>query len=71
VQAYYQSVLFSDKVVLLTGITLAVVVSISAFSLIKFLADMGILLACMFLVKMLGALILLFAAAAEGLGKKA
>ncbi|MBK5008867.1 RND family transporter [Pseudomonas sp. S60] len=35
-----------------------------AFSLIKFQADMGILLECVFVVKMLGALILLFAAAA-------
>jgi predicted RND superfamily exporter protein len=39
--------------------TLAVAVSTWAFSPIKFQADMGILLAFMFLVNMLGALILL------------
>ncbi len=51
--------LFTGKVVLLTGMTLAVAVSTWAFSPIKFQADMGILLAFMFLVNMLGALILL------------
>ena len=58
-QAYYQSLLFTGKVVLLTGMTLAVAVSTWALSPIKFQADMGILLAFMFLVNMLGALILL------------
>ncbi|MNO93223.1 MMPL family protein [compost metagenome] len=58
-QAYYQALLFTGKVVLLTGMTLAVAVSTWAFSPIKFQADMGILLAFMFLVNMLGALILL------------
>jgi predicted RND superfamily exporter protein len=57
--AYYQALLFTGKVVLLTGMTLAVAVSTWAFSPIKFQADMGILLAFMFLVNMLGALILL------------
>ena len=58
-QAYYQALLFTGKVVLLTGMALAVAVSTWAFSPIKFQADMGILLAFMFLVNMLGALILL------------
>ncbi len=58
-QAYYQALLFTGKVVLLTGMTLAVAVSTWAFSPIKFQADMGVLLAFMFLVNMLGALILL------------
>ena len=58
-QAYYQALLFTGKVVLLTARTLAVAVSTWAFSPIKFQADMGILLAFMFLVNMLGALILL------------
>lgn len=42
VQAYNQSLLFSGKVVLLMGITLAVAVSTWAFSPIKFPADMEI-----------------------------
>ena len=58
-QAYFHALLFTGKVVLLTGVTLAVGVSIWAFSPIKFQADMGILLAFMFLWNMLGALILL------------
>ena len=58
-QAYYQALLFTGKVVMLTGITLAIAVATWAFSPIKFQADMGILLAFMFLVNMLGALILL------------
>ncbi|MCY1553437.1 hypothetical protein D9M68_899210 [compost metagenome] len=45
--------------VVLTGLTLALAVATWAFSPIKFQADMGILLAFMFLVNMLGALILL------------
>ncbi|OEC34453.1 hypothetical protein SAMN05216600_11756 [Pseudomonas cuatrocienegasensis] len=58
-QAYYSALLFTGKVVLLTGVTLAVAVATWVFSPIKFQADMGILLAFMFLVNMLGALILL------------
>jgi predicted RND superfamily exporter protein len=57
-RAYYQSLLFTGKVVMLTGITLAVGVSTWAFSPIKFQADMGILLAFMFLLNMIGALVL-------------
>ncbi len=58
-QAYYQALLFTGKVVMLTGITLALGVITWVFSPIKFQADMGILLAFMFLWNMLGALVLL------------
>jgi len=58
-RAYYKSLLFTGKVVVLTGITLGIAVAIWAFSPIKFQADMGILLAFMFIWNMLGALILL------------
>jgi predicted RND superfamily exporter protein len=57
--AYYQALLFTGRVVMLTGVTLAVAVATWAFSPIKFQADMGILLAFMFVWNMLGALILL------------
>ncbi len=57
--AYYGALLFTGKVVLLTGATLAIGVGLWAFSPIKFQADMGILLAFMFLWNMLGALLLL------------
>ncbi|MDF0729510.1 MMPL family transporter [Pseudomonas entomophila] len=58
-QAYYHALLFTGKVVMLTGVTLAVGVATWAFSPIKFQADMGILLAFMFLWNMVGALVLL------------
>jgi len=58
-QAYFRALVFTGKVVMLTGTTLAVAVGTWAFSPIKFQADMGILLAFMFLVNMLGAAILL------------
>lgn len=57
--AYYKSLLFTGRVVLLTGITLAGGVLTWAFSDIKFQADMGVLLAFMFIWNMLGALILI------------
>ena len=57
--AYYGALLFTGKVVVLTGITLGIAVSTWAFSPIKFQGDMGILLAFMFVWNMLGALILL------------
>lgn len=56
--SYYRSLLFTGKVVILTGITLGIAVSTWAFSPIKFQADMGILLAFMFVLNMLGALVL-------------
>lgn len=58
-EAYYQALLFTGRVVVLTGITLGIAVATWAFSPIKFQADMGILLAFMFVWNMLGALILL------------
>jgi predicted RND superfamily exporter protein len=51
--------LFTGKVVMLTGFTLAAAVFAWAFSPIKFQADMGELLAFMLLWNMLGALVLL------------
>ncbi|WP_237171278.1 efflux RND transporter permease subunit [Pandoraea pulmonicola] len=58
-QAYHQALIFTGKVVMLTGITLAIGVITWVASPIKFQADMGILLAFMFLWNMLGALVLL------------
>ena len=58
-EAYYEALLFTGKVVMLTGVTLALGVATWAFSDIKFQADMGLLLAFMFLWNMLGALVLL------------
>jgi predicted RND superfamily exporter protein len=58
-QAYYRALIFTGKVVMLTGVTLAIAVGTWAFSPIKFQADMGELLAFMFLWNMLGALVLL------------
>jgi uncharacterized protein len=57
-QAYHHALLFTGKVVMLTGITLAAGVVTWVASPIKFQADMGVLLAFMFLWNMLGALIL-------------
>ena len=57
--AYQQSLLFTGRVVMLTGVTLALGVATWAFSPIKFQADMGVLLAFMFIVNMVGALVLL------------
>ncbi|MBF8747071.1 efflux RND transporter permease subunit [Pseudomonas monteilii] len=58
-QAYYRALLFTGKVVMLTGVTLAIGVGTWIFSPIKFQADMGVLLAFMFVWNMVGALILL------------
>lgn len=58
-EAYYQALIFTGKVVVLTGITLGIAVATWVWSPIKFQADMGILLAFMFVWNMLGALILL------------
>jgi predicted RND superfamily exporter protein len=58
-ESYYRALLFTGKVVMLTGVTLAIGVITWVFSPIKFQADMGLLLAFMFLWNMLGALILL------------
>lgn len=58
-EAYYAALIFTGRVVVLTGLTLGMAVSTWVFSPIKFQADMGILLAFMFVGNMLGALILL------------
>ncbi|RIX49574.1 MAG: RND family transporter [Rhodocyclales bacterium GT-UBC] len=58
-EAYYRALLFTGKVVMLTGVTLAIGVVTWVASPIKFQADMGLLLAFMFIWNMLGALILL------------
>ena len=58
-EAYYRALLFTGKVVMLTGTTLAIGVITWIASPIKFQADMGLLLAFMFLWNMLGALVLL------------
>ncbi|WP_280154381.1 MMPL family transporter [Piscinibacter sp. XHJ-5] len=57
--AYLHALQFTGRVVLLTGVTLALAVGTWAFSPIKFQADMGILLAFMFVWNMVGALVLL------------
>jgi predicted RND superfamily exporter protein len=51
--------LFTGRVVMLTGFMLAIAVATWAWSPIKFQADMGILLAFMFVLNMVGALVLL------------
>jgi predicted RND superfamily exporter protein len=58
-QACYRALLFTGKVVMLTGVTLAIGVVTWLASPIKFQADMGVLLAFMFLWNMVGALVLL------------
>ncbi|MEL7937718.1 efflux RND transporter permease subunit [Pseudomonas delhiensis] len=56
--AYYRALTFTGKVVMLTGVTLALGVATWLGSPIKFQADMGALLAFMFLWNMLGAMVL-------------
>jgi uncharacterized protein len=58
-EAYHSTLLFTGKVVLLTGFTLAAGTVTWAFAPIKFQADMGLLLSFMFLWNMLGAMVLL------------
>jgi hypothetical protein len=58
-EAYEETLRVTGNAVLVTGLTLAISVSTWAFSALKFQADMGILLAFMFLANMLGALLLL------------
>lgn len=57
-QAYLRALRFTGRVVMFTGITLSMGVVTWVASPIKFQADMGLLLAFMFLWNMLGALIL-------------
>jgi len=58
-EAYGRALQFTGKVVALVGITLAAGVATWALSPIKFQADMGILLAFMFLWNMVSAMILI------------
>ncbi len=58
-EAYLRALRFTGKVVALVGITLSAGVFTWGFSPIKFQADMGILLAFMFLWNMVGALVLI------------
>ncbi|WPN49940.1 MMPL family transporter [Pseudomonas sp. P8_241] len=58
-QAYRRALSFTGKVVAVVGVTLSVSVITWAWSPIKFQADMGILLAFMFLWNMVGALVLI------------
>ena len=58
-EAYYRALLFTGKVVMLTGVTLAIGVITWVASPIKFQADMGVLLAFMFIWNMVGAMVLL------------
>jgi predicted RND superfamily exporter protein len=58
-QAYMVALQFTGKVVALVGITLAAGVATWAFSPIQFQADMGILLAFMFLWNMVSAVVLI------------
>ena len=57
--AYYNTLLFTGRVVILTGITLATGVATWIFAPIKFQADMGLLLSFMFLWNMFGAMVFL------------
>jgi predicted RND superfamily exporter protein len=57
--AYAQALRFTGRVVMLTGITLALAVGTWVLSPIKFQADMGVLFAFMFVWNMVGALVLL------------
>ncbi len=58
-EAYYATLRITGKAVFFTAITLAVGVGTWMFSDLQFQADMGILLAFMFVLNMLGALLLL------------
>jgi predicted RND superfamily exporter protein len=58
-EAYRAALAFTGRIVALVGLTLAAGVITWAWSPIKFQADMGILLAFMFLLNMIGALVLI------------
>ncbi len=58
-EAYRRALQFTGKVVVLVGVTLAAGVVTWALSPIKFQADMGILLAFMFVWNMVGAVVLI------------
>ncbi len=58
-ESYYRTLIFTGRVVILTGVTLATGVSTWIFAPIKFQADMGLLLSFMFLWNMVGAMVFL------------
>ena len=58
-KAYRSTLQFTGKVVVLVGVTLAAGVATWALSPIKFQADMGVLLAFMFVWNMVGAVVLI------------
>ncbi|MES2256993.1 MAG: MMPL family transporter [Pseudomonadota bacterium] len=69
--AYDKALLFTGRVVIFTGFTLAIGVVLWVFSPIKFQADMGVLLTFMFLGNMIGSLVLIPALARLlGLGRQ-
>jgi uncharacterized protein len=57
--AYYKALKLTGTAVLFTAVTLAIGVGTWIFSVLKFQADMGILLSFMFIMNMVGAIILL------------
>jgi len=57
--AYFRALVFTGRVVIFTGCALALSVALWVLSPIKFQADMGVLLAFMFLWNMVGALVLI------------
>ena len=63
-QAYYQALVSAGTAVMFTATTLTIGVATWAFSALKFQADMGLLLAYMFFVNMVAALLVLPALAA-------
>ncbi len=69
-EAFYQALRQRGTAAVFTAITMGVGVGSWAFSALKFQADMGVLLAFMFLVNMLGAILLLPALAALLLSPK-
>jgi len=58
-EAFFRTLQISGNAVVMTGLTLTVGVGTWVFSALQFQADMGLLLAFMFLANMLGAIILL------------
>ena len=58
-EAYFRTLEVTGNGVLFTGITLAAGVATWMFSPLKFQADMGLLLAFLFLMNMIGALVVL------------
>jgi len=70
-EAFYEALRQRGTAAVFTAVTMGIGVGSWAFSALKFQADMGILLAFMFLVNMLGAVILLPALAAMLFGQPA